>query len=94
MLWYVALQELHQEKTLKQEDVKSKHEEDIKVYHEKIDFSEKLINSTQERCSDLDEAYFAFGRLTKERYEELRRKQNETIAEEQNKIRKYKQCIK
>ena len=94
LAWYVALQELHQEKTLKQEDVKSKHEEDIKVYHEKIDFSEKLINSTQERCSDLDEAYFAFGRLTKERYEELRRKQNETIAEEQNKIRKYKQCIK
>ena len=94
LVWYVALQELHQEKTLKQEDVKSKHEEDIKVYHEKIDFSEKLINSTQERCSDLDEAYFAFGRLTKERYEELRRKQNETIAEEQNKIRKYKQCIK
>ena len=78
----------------KQMLVKSKHEEDIKVYHEKIDFSEKLINSTQERCSDLDEAYFAFGRLTKERYEELRRKQNETIAEEQNKIRKYKQCIK
>lgn len=94
LAWYVALQELYQEKSIKQEDVKTENEKEIKALLEKIEFSQKSINSIQEKRQDLDETYFVYARLSKDRYEELSKKQNDTIAIEQNKIRNYKQRIK
>lgn len=94
LAWYVALQELYQEKSIKQEDVKTENEKEIKALLEKIEFSQKSISSIQEKRQDLDETYFVYARLSKDRYEELSKKQNDTIAIEQNKIRNYKQRIK
>ena len=94
LVWYVALQEFHQEMFLKKEDVKKEYEKEIAIYLKKIECSEKLINSTRSRRTDLDDAYFVYARLTKERYEELAKKQNLTISEELDKIKNYKLTIK
>ncbi len=94
LVWYVALQEFHQEMFLKKEDVKKEYEKEIAIYLKKIEYSEKLINSTRSRRSDLDDAYFVYARLTKERYEELAKKQNLTISDELNNIKNYKLTIK
>lgn len=92
--WYVALQELHQEMTMKDNDFKENCEKDILLLKEKIAASQKNINMTEERRLDLDEAYYVTAKLSKERYDALTEKQNEIIRLEQEKIKGYNQSIK
>lgn len=93
LAWWVALQELHQDKSCKQEDIKAKHDADIEVLRQKLEHSESLIKATQERRSQLDEQYFVHGRFSEERYNELTSKQNSIIKTEQDNIRRYKKSI-
>lgn len=93
LAWWVALQELYQDKSSKQEDVKAKHDADIEVLRQKLEHSESLIKATRERRSQLDEQYFVHGRFSEERYNELTAKQNSLIKSEQDNIRRYKKSI-
>lgn len=93
LAWWVALQELHIDMSTKQEDVKVQHEAEISVLKQKIEHSEALIKSTQERRSQLDEQYFVLGRFSEERYTELTAKQNDLIKKEQENLRRYKAAI-
>ena len=93
LVWYVALQELHEDMVCKRSDAKKTYEEEIKIYNQKITYSCELVDSTMKRRSDLDENYFVHGRLTKEKYEEFTQKQNDIIKKEQNNIRKFEAAI-
>ena len=93
LVWYVALQELHEDMVCKRSDAKKTYEEEIKIYNQKITYSRELVDSTMKRRSDLDENYFVHGRLTKEKYEEFTQKQNDIIKNEQNNIRKCEAAI-
>lgn len=93
LAWYVALQELHEDMICKRENAKERYEEEKHIYIQKIVYSRELLESTMQRRSQLDENYFVHGRFTKEKYEELTRKQNEIIKIEQDNIRKYEAAI-
>lgn len=93
LVWYVALQELHEDMVCKRSDAKKTYEEEINIYNQKIAYSRELVDSTMKRRSDLDENYFVHGRFTKEKYEELTQKQNDIIKNEQSNIRKFEAAI-
>ncbi len=93
LAWYVALQELHEDMICKRNDAKETYEEEIRIYNQKIAYSRGILESTMQRRSDLDENYFVHGRFTKEKYEELTKKQNGIIKAEQDNIRKYEAAI-
>ena len=93
LAWYVALQELHEDMICKRNDAKETYEEEIRIYNQKIAYSRGILESTMQRRSDLDENYFVHGRFTKEKYEELTKKQNGIIKAEQGNIRKYEAAI-
>lgn len=93
LAWYVALQELHEDMICKRDDARERYEEEKRTYNQKIAYSHEVLESTMERRSELDENYFVHGRFTKEKYEELTRKQNETIKIEQSNIKKYEAAI-
>lgn len=93
LAWYVALQELHEDMICKRNDAKETYEEEIRIYNQKIAYSRGILESTMQRRSDLDENYFVHGRFTKEKYEELTKKQNDIIKAEQDNIRKYEAAI-
>lgn len=93
LAWYVALQELHEDLVCKRNDAKETYEEEIRIYSQKIAHSRGVLESTMLRRSDLDENYFVHGRFTKEKYEELTKKQNGIIKAEQDNIRKYEAAI-
>lgn len=93
LAWYVALQELHEDMICKRNDAKETYEEEIRIYNQKIAYSRGILESTMQRRSDLDENYFVHGRFTKEKYEELTKKQNDIIKVEQGNIRKYEAAI-
>lgn len=93
LAWYVALQELHEDMSCKRNDAKETYEEEIRIYNQKIAYSRGILESTMQRRSDLDENYFVHGRFTKEKYEELTKKQNGIIKAEQDNIRKYEAAI-
>lgn len=93
LAWYVALQELHEDMICKHNDAKETYEEEIRIYNQKIAYSRGILESTMQRRSDLDENYFVHGRFTKEKYEELTKKQNGIIKAEQDNIRKYEAAI-
>lgn len=93
LAWYVALQELHEDMVCKRNDAKETYEEEIRIYNQKIAYSRGILESTMQRRSDLDENYFVHGRFTKEKYEELTKKQNGIIKAEQDNIRKYEAAI-
>lgn len=93
LAWYVALQELHEDMICKRNDAKETYEEEIRIYNQKIAYSRGILESTMQRRSDLDENYFVHGRFTKEKYEELTKKQNGIIKAEQDNIRKYETAI-
>lgn len=93
LVWYVALQELHEDMICKRNDAKENYERERQVYNQKIAYSREVLESTMRRRSDLDESYFVYGRFTKEKYEELTQKQNDVIKTEQSNIRKYEAAI-
>lgn len=93
LAWYMALQELHEDMICKRNDAKETYEEEIRIYNQKIAYSRGILESTMQRRSDLDENYFVHGRFTKEKYEELTKKQNGIIKAEQDNIRKYEAAI-
>ena len=93
LAWYVTLQALHEDMICKRNDAKETYEEEIRIYNQKIAYSRGILESTMQRRSDLDENYFVHGRFTKEKYEELAKKQNDIIKTEQNNIRKYEAAI-
>ena len=91
--WSVARQELQHDRSCKRNDAKETYEEEIRIYNQKIAYSRGILESTMQRRSDLDENYFVHGRFTKEKYEELTKKQNGIIKAEQDNIRKYEAAI-
>lgn len=93
LVWYVALQELHEDIICKRGNVERKHKDEILVYNQKIDYSRELVDSTMKRRSELDENYFVYGRFSKQKYEELTQKQNDLIKMEQSNIKQYESRI-
>ena len=93
LAWWVALQELAQDMSSKQNSIKEETEAEIDVLKRKIAHSESVIQKIQERRKTLDEQFFVLGRFSKQQYETLTQKQNNSIKVEQENIRRHKRVI-
>lgn len=93
LAWYVALQELMYDKMNKRDDVRDRFEDEIKVLEEKLNHSEAVLENTLSRGKDLDEAYFVYGRISKEQYEKYTASRNVIIDKERENINDYQARI-
>lgn len=89
LVWHIALIEMQGDNATKTKEVQDKNEAEIKVLEGKIEHSEKVINNMMKRKERLDNDFYVNATLSEERYDELSKKQNETIQEENKKIRLY-----
>lgn len=87
--WFVALRDLQQDIINNKNIAREKYEAELNIIDQKILHSKQVLSSTLERKTELDESYFVHGRFTKEKYEEITRKQNETIKTEKANLLKY-----
>lgn len=94
LAWFVALMEMQSDNAAKTKDVKETNEAEIKVLESKIAHSESVITNMMKRKERLDNDFYVNATLSEERYDELSRKQNETIQEENKRIRTYQGRIK
>lgn len=92
--WYVALNELQNDAIEKREFAKAEYEKEIDIQEQKIKVSEETIATIHKRRADLEDRYFGGGRISKERFEELAAKMDDSEDEERNNILKYKSRIK
>ena len=94
LAWYIALVEMKNDDAVKRKNMKETNEAEIKVLEGKIAHSETVITNMMKRKERLDNDFYVNATLSEERYDELSRKQNETIQEENKKIRSYMGQIK
>lgn len=89
LAWYVALVEMESDNAVKTKDMQQRNEKEIKVIKSKIAHSESIITNMIKRRERLDEDFYVNATISEERYDELTKKQNNTIQEENKKIRTY-----
>lgn len=89
LAWYVALVEMESDNAVKTKDMQQRNEKEIKVIESKIAHSESIITNMMKRRERLDDDFYVNATISEERYDELTKKQNETIQEENKKIRTY-----
>lgn len=94
LAWYVALMEMQNDSVAKTKDMQATNEAEIKVLEGKIVHSEGVIESMMKRRERLDNDFYVNATMSEERYDQLTKKQNETILEENRKIRSYQGQIK
>lgn len=94
LAWFVALMEMQSDNAAKTKDMSETNEAEIKVIESKIAHSESVITNMMKRKERLDNDFYVKAILSEERYDELSRKQDETIQEENKKIRTYQGQIK
>lgn len=94
LAWYVALMEMQSDSAARTKDIQATNEAEIKVLEEKIAHSDTVISNIMKRKERLDVDYYVNATLSEERYDELGKKQNEIIQEENKKIRTYQRQIK
>lgn len=93
LVWYIALQELHQDMATKKADARELYQKDLEVLETKAKASEIQIKTLMNRRSKLDEDYYVNGRFTEELYEAMTQKQNEAIKSEQANLKKIRKSI-
>jgi hypothetical protein len=89
LAWFVALMEMQNDSVAKTKDMQATNEAEIKVIESKIAHSETIIENMMKRKERLDDDFYVNATLSEERYEQLSKKQNEVIQEENRKIRSY-----
>ena len=89
LAWYVALVEMESDNAVKTKDMQQRNEKEIRVIETKIAHSESIITNMIKRRERLDEDFYVNATISEERYDELTKKQNNTIQEENKKIRTY-----
>lgn len=89
LAWYIALIEMQSDNAAKTKDMQKQYENEIKIIESKIAHSESVITNMMKRRERLDNDFYVNATLSEERYDDLTKKQNETIQKENQNIRTY-----